>query len=75
MREGVERRVKLLVENQSTMVKGFKLEHSLTNAVVAASFAGEDKLADADLIKESRKLLKRTLFRIYLRVLVYRKKF
>ena len=59
MKEVLERRTKLLVENQSIMSKGFKLEHSLTSAVVAAAFAEEDKVVETDLIKESRKLLKK----------------
>ncbi len=58
MREVIERRTQLLVENQSIMSKGFFLEHSLTNAVVAASFAEKDKSADVEMIKEARKLLK-----------------
>ncbi len=58
MREVIERRTKLLVDNQSVMSKGFFLEHSLTNAVVAAAFADRDLEADVDLIKNSRKLLK-----------------
>ncbi len=58
MREAIEKRTELLVENQAILCKAFKLEHSLTNAVVAAAFAECDKKADPDAIKESRKLLK-----------------
>ncbi len=58
MREIIEKRTQLLVENQSIMSKGFFLEHSLTNAVVAATFAEKDKTADVNMIKEARKLLK-----------------
>ncbi len=58
MREVIEKRTELLAENQATLCKAFKLEHSLTNAVVAAAFAEQDRTADPELIKESRKLLK-----------------
>ncbi len=59
MREIIERRTELLVENQSILSKGFFLEHSLTNAVVAAAFAEKDKSADVEMIKEAKKLLKK----------------
>ena len=59
MKEIIERRSELLVANQAAMCKAFKFEHSLTNAVVAASFSEKDKEADVDLIKESRNILKK----------------
>lgn len=58
MREIIERRVKLLVENQEKLTKGFWLEHSLTNAVVAASCADKEKEVNVEEIKEAKKLLK-----------------
>ncbi len=57
MREIIERRSKLLVDNQTAMCKGFIFEHSLTNAVAAAAFVEKDKAVDVELIKESKKLL------------------
>jgi hypothetical protein len=58
MREIVEKRSELLATNQAIMNKSFILEHSLTNAVVAASFAEEDRTVDVELIKEAKKVLK-----------------
>ncbi len=58
MRDITERRSELLASNQAIMDKSFKLEHSLTNAVVAASFAEKDREVDVELIKEARKVLK-----------------
>jgi hypothetical protein len=59
MRGVIERRSKLLVENQDIMCKSFKLEHSLTNAVVAAAFAEKDKTVDVELVKEAKNILKK----------------
>ena len=59
MREIIERRSELLVTNQEIMCKSFMLEHTLTNAVVAAAFAEKDREADPELIKEARKVLKK----------------
>ncbi len=59
MRETLERRSQLLVANQEIMCKSFKLEHTLTNAVVAATFAERGREADVELIKEARKILKK----------------
>ena len=58
MNETLERRCELLVENQRAMCKSFMLEHALTNAVVAATFAEKDQQLDVDLIRNARKLLK-----------------
>ncbi len=59
MKEIIERRSELLVTNQAVMCKAFKFEHSLTSAVVAASFAEKDREADIDIIKEARNILKK----------------
>ena len=59
MREIVQSRVDLLLENQKAMRKAFCLEDSLTTGVVAASYAEKDKAIDTDSIKEARKLLKK----------------
>ncbi|MBR1642926.1 MAG: DUF4003 family protein [Butyrivibrio sp.] len=58
MNETLERRCELLVENQRAMCKSFMLEHSLTNAVVAAAFAEKDQQLDVDQLRNARKLLK-----------------
>ena len=58
MNETLERRCELLVENQRAMCKSFMLEHSLTNAVVAAAFAEREMKLDVDQLRNARKLLK-----------------
>ena len=51
MKEIIERRSELLVTNQAIMCKSFMLEHTLTNAVVAAAFSFPAAVVDtADVV-------------------------
>ncbi|WP_026495730.1 DUF4003 family protein [Butyrivibrio sp. WCD3002] len=58
MKEKVQKRSELLVSNRDLIHKGFMFENGLITTVAAATFTEKDKVADAEHMKECRKLLR-----------------
>ena len=58
MKETIKRRSELLVQNRDLMHKDFLLENGLITIVAGAAFMEKDKVADPELVKESRALLR-----------------
>ncbi|WP_026498591.1 DUF4003 family protein [Butyrivibrio sp. WCD2001] len=58
MKNIVQKRCELLVENRNLIQEGFMLENSLLKAVAAAAFAEKEKTVDVDYLKECRSLLR-----------------
>ncbi|MCR4834261.1 MAG: DUF4003 domain-containing protein [Butyrivibrio sp.] len=59
MKNEVQRRCELLVENRQAASKASMLENSLIRVVAAASYTEKDKTADAEQLKECLKLLRK----------------
>ena len=59
MKEMVQRRCDLLVENWKLIHKDFKLENGIISMVAASSFMEKDQTADAEFMKECRKILRK----------------
>ncbi|SDB57486.1 DUF4003 family protein [Butyrivibrio sp. INlla16] len=58
MKNTVQKRCELLVENRNLIQEGFMLENSLLKAVAAAAFAEKEKTVDVDYLKECRSILR-----------------
>ncbi|SEL85519.1 Protein of unknown function [Butyrivibrio sp. ob235] len=58
MKNSVQKRCELLVENRNLIQEGFMLENSLLKAVAAAAFAEKEKTVDVDYLKECRSILR-----------------
>ena len=58
MKDRIQRRSELLIENRNLLHKDFLLENSLITVIAGAAFAGRDKTADPELVKECRNLLR-----------------
>ena len=59
MKDTTRKRCDLLIENYEVIHKGFWLEHNLITAVAASAFAEKDQVADPEVLKESRKILRK----------------
>lgn len=59
MKERIQRRTELLIKNREILNKEFLLENRLLTMVAGAAFAGKDKTADPELVKESRDILRK----------------
>ncbi len=59
MKEMVQRRCDLLVENWKQIHKSFMLENGLIMMVAASAFTEKDQTADAEFLKECRKILRK----------------
>ncbi len=58
MKDTIQKRCELLVENRNIIHEGFKLENSLLKAVAGAAFAEKEKKVDVEYLKECRKILR-----------------
>ncbi len=58
MKEAVQKRCELLVQNKNLIQKGFMLENSLLQTVAGVAFAERDKEVDVEYLKECRKILR-----------------
>jgi hypothetical protein len=58
MKDRIQRRSELLVENRNLLHKDFRLENGLITVIAGAAFAQKDRTADPDRVKECRKLLR-----------------
>ena len=59
MKDTTRKRCDLLIENYEVIHKGFWLEHNLITAVAASAFTEKDQVADPEVLKESRKILRK----------------
>ena len=59
MREKIQKRADLLIENQGLLQKAFWLENGLLTAIAGATFAEKDQTVDVDRLKECQKILRK----------------
>ncbi|WP_026653735.1 DUF4003 family protein [Butyrivibrio proteoclasticus] len=59
MKNAIEKRIELLIENKNLMQKAFMLEPGLITVVTASALAEKELTADTDHIKECRDLLRK----------------
>lgn len=59
MNDIVRRRAELLVENKALLHKAFLFEDGLLTAVAGAAFAERNRIADPELVKECREILRK----------------
>ena len=59
MKDTTKKRCDLLIENWEAIHKGFWLENGLITTVAAAAFTEKDRVADPEVLKECRKILRK----------------